>query len=349
MIRHGSPFPQTQSVCLGSVKDPGLSAEGEAQCRALRQWFGCYHVSDVYSSPMRRCCESAQLVFSKPAKIHEGLTELGMGDWEGRSFTEIKARYPDLYERRRLDPALVPPGGEPPLQAQKRFLSAIDSIISGRRGGDIAMVSHAGVIRLFICALKDTGMDRFWDIPIPYGSVSVFEAKASGLRYAKTIKPARIPDEHEVNRLYLIAGTAEAVIEHCNAVAAVAKEIGDDLVRRGHILDIPLISAAALTHDLYRSLPAHPERAAALLRNEGYESLSEVVSTHSELPADDERICERAVLFLADKLVLGARRVTIDERFSRSLGKCKTQQAKNAHARKKAQAQRIYELFKSTF
>ncbi len=53
-----------------------------------------------------------------------------------------------------------------------------------------------------------------------------------------------------------------------------------------------------------------------MIRNWGYQAVSDVVATHTDIIfKEGEPIREREVLYLADKLVRGAQRVSIQERF----------------------------------
>ena len=345
LVRHGRVYPPDKSICIGSLSDPSLTAEGEAQCRTASGWFNYHKVSKVFTSPMRRCVESAGLIFDMPAGVNSGLTELGMGEWDGLEFSEIKSRYPQLHARRGLDPSLTPPEGEELLYAQTRFASAVEAIIQERDGEeDIALVSHAGVIRLFLCQILGLDARDFLKLSIPYGSVITLEIEKGKLSYLGKVTPTKVPDEKEIQRLYDLAQTPPEAIEHCKSVAQMALDICCDLENKGYLLDTQLVFASALLHDFCRTRKHHHSHAAGFMEAQGYETAAEIIAVHMELPGEDERICESAILYLADKLVSGTVRVSLDERFSRSQKKCLGAKAKKEHARKWAQAKRIYEI-----
>jgi broad specificity phosphatase PhoE len=60
LIRHGKPA----AVWGGDDDDPGLDETGQAQARAVRDWLMALPAADrptrVVSSPLRRCCETAE-------------------------------------------------------------------------------------------------------------------------------------------------------------------------------------------------------------------------------------------------------------------------------------------------
>ena len=93
---------------------------------------------------------------------------------------------------------------------------------------------------------------------------------------------------------------------------------------------------AALLHDIARSLPEHSRRGADWLSELGYPREAELVRRHHEPEAAAS--LELTALCLADNLRLGARRVSLEERFSESLKKCRDDEALRAHERRRREA-----------
>ena len=109
----------------------------------------------------------------------------------------------------------------------------------------------------------------------------------------------------------------QAVATHGRAVAETAVRIGQALNRAGYDLDLHLICAAALVHDMARREPDHARRGGQLLRDLGMPRMAEVVEAHMDAPASEtRRIGESAVVFLADKLVQENRWVGLRNRFN---------------------------------
>lgn len=145
LIRHGLPdFPQGQRMCLGRTDLP-LSAAGLAQARAMAASLP--PVSAVFSSPLQRALQTARAIGS-PIVV-EDLQELFAGDWDGLLFSEIQQRYPALYAARGITPGLPLPNGESDESGLLRFCQAMEQA-AGMASGDFAVVSHGGVIRLFL-------------------------------------------------------------------------------------------------------------------------------------------------------------------------------------------------------
>ena len=112
-----------------------------------------------------------------------------------------------------------------------------------------------------------------------------------------------------------------APVAHCLAVAAVAAALAAALNERGQCLCVPLVVAAALLHDVARTERRHADAGAELLAGLGHGRLVPLVRGHMRLGdgADDDDLGEAQLVYLADKLVLGDRLVTLDERFAARL------------------------------
>ena len=96
--------------------------------------------------------------------------------------------------------------------------------------------------------------------------------------------------------------------------------LGRELNRAGCLLDIPLLEAAGLLHDLARKEPDHARAGATLLRELGYGVVAELVASHMDFTVPDAGpVSASELLYLADKLVQGERRVPLADRFQATM------------------------------
>lgn len=145
-IRHGEPdFPEGVHLCLGRTELP-LSERGKAQARAAARAFRDRHLP-LFSSPQQRAMETAR-AFPGPVTAVPGLRERDMGQWDGLSFHEIRARFPRLYAARGEDPSLLPPGAEDEGTVRARFAEALEVILRSCPG-DAIVVTHSGVLSAY--------------------------------------------------------------------------------------------------------------------------------------------------------------------------------------------------------
>jgi len=111
-----------------------------------------------------------------------------------------------------------------------------------------------------------------------------------------------------------------AVAAHGRAVADMALRIGQALNRAGFSLNLQLIYAAALVHDMAREELDHARRGGKLLRDLDMPLMAEIVEAHMDMVVGEgQQIREAEVVFLADKLVQEDRFVGLLERFRRHM------------------------------
>ena len=150
----------------------------------------------------------------------------------------------------------------------------------------------------------DRGTQLDMDTPADYEGL---------LSYAAT---EFLPDEEECLELLSIARTPERVIKHMRAVTFCASKIAEALIAHGHKLDLDLLFASCMLHDIAKGERDHESRGAAWLRKRGYEQVAEIVSTHKDLP-ERKQIGEAEILYLADKLTDGDCISTLKNRMRR--------------------------------
>lgn len=97
LIRHGATRGNIERRYIGRT-DEELCKEGEEALRqmaAAGKYPSCSDARVVFSSPMRRCVQSAKIIFpdietSKIVKIDD-LREMDFGSFEGKTYDELKA------------------------------------------------------------------------------------------------------------------------------------------------------------------------------------------------------------------------------------------------------------------
>ena len=152
-----------------------------------------------------------------------------------------------------------------------------------------------------------------------------------------TIGAMSIPTRTEAARILRDLNPPDWLLEHSAAVADVASFLAHHVDERGHAIDVGLVEAAALLHDIDKALPpshplkglGHGDAGAAWLRERGHDELAGAVASHpvTRLREDEryefwvrEATVEERVVAYADKR---ARQnlVTLDERFQRWMDK----------------------------
>lgn len=329
LIRHAMPdLPLGERWCIGGRTDLPLGPLGRLQAALLPFAPELADVERVYCSALVRARQTAASLCDAPTVL-PGLEEQDMGLWDGLSFAEIREKYPALYAARETDPSLLPAGAESEAAVRARMERALHLAL-GESAGDIAAVSHKGAIASILGTRDALG----------YTAITALRYEDGALVAAERLGAPHPALSVEVCEALLAAAhCCEALRAHCRAVAALAGELCEALREKGAALDAEKVRAAALLHDIARGEPEHAALGALWLRELGYGEIAEIIRQHHD--PDGTEINEAGIVFLADKAVRGSERVPIDERFAASEEKCRTPEARAAHARRHAAAKAI--------
>lgn len=148
LIRTGSTFDGSARRYVGQADLP-LSLSGAEELEAMREGFRYPGVEMVFTSPLRRCVETAEILYPDLlAETLPGLMDMRLGAFEGRTYEEL--RDGEAFEAWMRDSSRnTPPGGEDALSFQKRTIGAVRDIfrrMMGERMQNVAVVTHGGVI-----------------------------------------------------------------------------------------------------------------------------------------------------------------------------------------------------------
>ncbi|MBI1845918.1 MAG: histidine phosphatase family protein [Candidatus Rokubacteria bacterium] len=191
LARHGQSVWNEVRRFQGTT-DVGLSPLGRAQAAALGSALRGRPIVAAYVSPMRRARETAEIALAGAARAMrsdpralpvpsvpliavEELRELSLGEWEGYTVDEIRARDGDPYQAWLRAPLDCPPPGAEPLDAVcERVVRAIDRIVATHhRGEDVLVVAHGGVISTYVCHLLGCSFNALWRFRVDNASLTV--------------------------------------------------------------------------------------------------------------------------------------------------------------------------------
>ncbi|HZQ06383.1 MAG TPA: histidine phosphatase family protein [Anaerolineae bacterium] len=134
-----------------------LTAKGRAQAHALADQLRDVDFAAIYSSPLLRAVQTAQILNTHlHLEIHitDALREHDAGDLEGRADPEAWQQYADCirtwYVERDLDARV--PGGESFNELAARFMPFFSDLVEKYDGTDvnILLVTHGGILHLML-------------------------------------------------------------------------------------------------------------------------------------------------------------------------------------------------------
>jgi alpha-ribazole phosphatase len=161
IIRHGEP--EGGSKYRGQIDDP-LSERGWAQMRAAVA--GRSGWQQIITSDLSRCAAFAGELGERlaiPVEQTAQFREVGFGDWEGMTASEIMARDEAALFAFWQDPLHhTPPHGEPLAAFSQRITSAWEAMLRNHGGKHILLVGHAGMMRILLLQALDMPLAGFY-------------------------------------------------------------------------------------------------------------------------------------------------------------------------------------------
>jgi probable phosphoglycerate mutase len=165
LLRHAETEWSKSGQHTGRTDIP-LTDEGRTVARALRERVAGHTFAAVFSSPLARARETAELAGLQVTGLRDELMEWDYGDYEGLTTPEIRASRPDWYLWR--DGAR---GGESPDDVAARC----DRIIAEVQAidGDVALVAHGHILRALAARWVQQPVAFGGRLHLDTGSISV--------------------------------------------------------------------------------------------------------------------------------------------------------------------------------
>lgn len=159
LIRHGATAANLASPALlqGRNSDVPLAPLGVRQAELTRDFLAIRDIDVCYSSPMLRAMQTARII-CEPHELEpqpvDKLIECNVGDWEGKSWQQIRAESPDEYQRYMKNPARFGyPGGENFAEVFDRVSRTFDELLLQHAGQTVLIVAHHVVNRTYLASL----------------------------------------------------------------------------------------------------------------------------------------------------------------------------------------------------
>jgi probable phosphoglycerate mutase len=170
-VRHGETAWNADSRIQGQ-RDIGLNDTGMWQARRVGAALAGEEITAVYSSDLGRAHQTAQEISDAtgiPVVPSRGLRERRFGMFEGKTFDEIHATWPEHAQnwRRRLPDWQPPEGGESLTELRERVHRTMTELAEKHPGEQIVVVAHGGVLDALyrIATGQEVNSPRTWELP----------------------------------------------------------------------------------------------------------------------------------------------------------------------------------------
>lgn len=172
LFRHGLTKGNLNAQYIGHTDLP-LTTDSISSLKSIKAHQHYPEVEAVFSSPLKRCTESAKIMFPKNNIIViDDFTEYNFGEFEGLTAEDLKDNE-DFKNWLHGDIYAAPPYGESNARFAHRVCAAFEKVIDGcvKTGTQtVAIVGHAGVLMTILACygLPEAPMSH-WQMDAGYG------------------------------------------------------------------------------------------------------------------------------------------------------------------------------------
>ena len=157
LIRHGLTEANIKGQYVGNRTDLPLCSEGIDELRALRDTVDYPDIERLYTSPMLRCRQTANIIYpDTDYTVIDEFTEYDFGMFEGKTAGELeKTEEFSLWTSGKIP---APPGGETTNNFVKRLAMGFRAVVEDmmKNGvGSSAVIMHGGATMMLLssCAV----------------------------------------------------------------------------------------------------------------------------------------------------------------------------------------------------
>ena len=145
VTRHSSTIWNQEGKLQGWQNSP-LTTQGRQDAYLLKQELKNYSIDAIYSSPLGRAKETAEILFDpKCINYDDRLKEMNFGDYEGLPLSDLLYKenyqdYVDLWNQPSENARL--PNGESYQEVKQRFLSFLNDIYQKHSNDTVFLTIH---------------------------------------------------------------------------------------------------------------------------------------------------------------------------------------------------------------
>jgi broad specificity phosphatase PhoE len=185
-VRHGESEANTRRIISNRASLFALTSLGREQAYALARSLDDVPVRTIFSSPVRRARETAEILaasFHQTYQVTEALREYDCGILEEKSDTESWRLHSEIAEDWvwRHNHSRSPEGGESFFDIRNRFVPFIEQLTRDglNRHDHILLVGHGGLFHLML--------------PLILTNVDVSFVKSHGMGHTETVLAEQRP------------------------------------------------------------------------------------------------------------------------------------------------------------
>ncbi|MFQ4154911.1 histidine phosphatase family protein [Pediococcus pentosaceus] len=170
IVRHNISSDNGRGLISGAGSDVDLSEAGIELAQEAQRAFDWNQFDQVFSSPMRRAKQTAELLLGDQASainFDKRLTEMNFGDWDGTAEDAIFEQYPEIFNQMGMfneKYSDYAPNSESYDELVNRVTSFLDELKQKYPTASILLICHGMTTRALFAALLHVSPAQFGKI-----------------------------------------------------------------------------------------------------------------------------------------------------------------------------------------
>lgn len=166
LVRHGHVEGIKPERFRGRA-DLALTPRGAKEAKQVAHYIASqFEPQTVYTSPMRRCIDTGAAIATAcriKSSVIQSFTDLDYGEWQWKSYDEVKRDDPERFAAWFATPHLVRfPGGEALQDVIARTADVFRRVVHEHSDETIVLVGHDSVNRALLLQLLDQPISAYW-------------------------------------------------------------------------------------------------------------------------------------------------------------------------------------------
>ena len=184
LVRHGETEWNKQRRIQGCRSDTRLSPKGLEEADRLATVLRKERIDAIYSSPMKRAAETAQIIADAckmKVELFNELREIDAGALDGLFERELTGTYEAAWKGLRGgNPSTPLPGGESLQDLQKRTSWAVDRMLEKHVDGTVVVVAHLLANLAIVCQALGINLGQIARLRQAPASITTLEMTTQG-------------------------------------------------------------------------------------------------------------------------------------------------------------------------
>ena len=177
-LRHGQAENNTEKILAGRSPGVNLTETGIQQAEQTGKMLELLNVSKIYSSPIDRALQTAEIV-GKHCDLEiipdQRLIELDMGKFTKMPYDEIFAKHGNVFLKFYEGNDEVSENGvETFATVQKRVFDMVDFVVKNHKNENVVLVTHMDPIKAMIGRVLNLKPEILFELIIANASLNIF-------------------------------------------------------------------------------------------------------------------------------------------------------------------------------